>query len=189
MEVVYEKIADAINDIIPKLHSTVSIVPIGIDGAITYHLLDYSMTKKMLSHFDCLQNTVQLSSNKNLMDLDRLYETLLRECDKKRKHIYCLDMRAKTGKLADLLHMHVNDFKSDVNTMTIDYAVLFDPKKRADIRASEEELTDDEKSILKWFDRPQDAPIMQVNGHCDYSNLSHDNIAMLRHVPEIKSLL
>lgn len=186
---VYEKIADAVNDIVPKLHSTASIVPIGIDGAVTYHLVDYAQKKKSIPHEDYLGNTIQLSSKANLIDTSRFLEIFLREAGLEGKHIYGLDLRAKTGKLADTLCFYVNDLKKDIGNMTFDYVVLFDPSKKADIRASEEELTDEEKVFLRWFDDPEDAPIRQKKGYWNYNNLRHDKLASLRHVPEIKRLI
>jgi hypothetical protein len=186
---VYKKVADAVNNLLPKLHSTAAIVPIGIDGAITYHLLDNSMKKKMLHHEDYLGNTIQISSKANLMDMARFLEVFMREAGLRGKHIYALDLRTKSGKMADLLCSQVNDLKNDIKTMTVDYAVLFDHNKLADVRASEEEFTDEEKAFLRWFDKPEDAPIRQGKNGWNYNNVTHNKLSKLRHVQEIKNLI
>jgi hypothetical protein len=184
---VYQKVAAAVNALTEKLDISATIMPIGVDGAITYHLLDYALRKKQVPHEDYLNNTVQASSRSGEMDDVRLCGVLIRGASKG-KPIYGLDLRTQSGGLGKMLHAAANDLKQDVPSIDFKYVTLFDPRNQADIRASQEELTDTEKKLLRWFDSPEEIPVKFKNESWQYY-VRHDKLARVRHVPEIKSLI
>jgi hypothetical protein len=188
---VLKKYANAVVEITPKFHSThSSIIPVGNAGAIADHFLEYSLDKRMIPHKNNLANSVYMSS-KNGIDETRLTHVVLDQSKIKKNHLYFLDERTQTGKLGEMIEARIANLEKNVGTITYDYAVLFDKEKMADISGSDEDFTDEERAILKWVDSPADLPVRFYPklGIADYSDLSHDRLAMLRHVPQIKKLI
>jgi len=184
---IYQKVATAVVALTEKIDSSVSVMPIGIDGAITYHLFEHALRKGQIPHQDYLDNTVQASSKTGEMDDVKICAVLMQSVSQK-KPIYGMDLRTKSGGLGKMLRTVANDLKQDVPNIDFKYVTLFDARNKADIRASQEDFTDTEKELLKWFDNPEEFPIKFKNGDWNYY-LTHDKLARIRHVPEIKSLI
>jgi len=184
---IYQKVATAVNTLTEKIDASATVMPIGIDGAMTYHLFEYALRKKQIPHIDYLGNTVQASSKTGKMDDVKICAVLMQSVLQK-KPIYGMDLRTKSGGLGRMLHTVVNDLKQDVPNIDFKYVTLFDARNQADISASQEDLTDTEKELLRWFDSPEELPIKFKNETWLYY-LSYDKLAKVRHVPQIKTLI
>ena len=187
MNNVYRKVADAVNTL-SDIIKPETIIPLGFEGAITYHFLSNAFQKKGISYKDNLNNVVQVSSKTEQFDREKfrkIFEESVSFC--MIRPIYGLDMRTKTGKLGEMLKLEINNSFLSKN---FKYTVLFDPNRKADVRATEEELTDEERKELLWVDSPE-----KIKDFIDFKDgrwryyINHDKLANLRHVPEIKDLI
>lgn len=187
MNEIYRKVAEAVNTLSDTIKPETTI-PLGFEGAVTYHLLSYAFQKKGIMHKDNLSNVVQVSSKTEQFDREKfrkIFEDSVSFC--MNRPVYVLDMRTKTGKLGEMLKSEINNSFLIKNFR---YTVLFDPNRKADIRATEEELTDEERKELLWVDSPEKLEdfIKFKDGTWEYL-ITHDKLASLRHVPEIKKLI
>ncbi|NIO44925.1 MAG: hypothetical protein GTN36_05235 [Candidatus Aenigmarchaeota archaeon] len=192
IEKIYGKVANAVNELATKLDASASFMPIGVDGAVTYHLLEHAFIKEIPHEDNLKNNIVQVSSKTEKTDEARLF-SILRKNAFQKKSLYGLDMRTKTGKLGALLKSSVISLNEKLKLnylegLEFSYVVLFDSGRHADIRASEKELTDEEKRCLRWFEKPEDSFIKFENGVWEYY-ATHDRLAKLRHVQKIKNLI
>lgn len=190
MSYVYERVANSIISLGEQIDLQQVIMPIGFDGAVTYHLLHYYWTKRGLKPEDSLSNTLEATSRFDEFD-EKKFREIMKRTYSTDKIIYGLDLRTKTGKLGSMLRSKVKHF-NDVNDTDIKflYVVLFDPNLTADIRSTSEELTDEDRSHLYWvpsFEAVKE--YIRREGDSWIYDLSHDNLSRLDHVQAIKELL
>jgi len=197
----YAKFADAIYRLGVQLDDSFStikrfvVMPIGLDGAVLYHLLfkndgrlgDLSGGERVVIESmrqDELDNVVQLSSKSGEAD-DYKVGKLLEEAWQYSGTVYALDIRTKTGSLGKMLKE-----RADRATVPLQYAVLFDPNLVADIRGSGWELSDEERDSMHWLPNPEAIRryIWHDEGGWHY-NFTHGAISNFDHVGKLKALV
>ena len=182
---VYEKFAEAIVSLTKKIHPEI-IMPIGFDGAVIYHLLKESYTYKGINIKDQLPNTTELSSRAEEFDFCKLNAVLEKAVDEN-KPVYGLDMRTKTGSLGRTIQQAISNWE-EYNNKKVDfkYTVLFGDK--ADISACPDIMSDEERSNFFWVDSIEKVgDYVKKDGEKWIYNVTHENLARLKHVSEINS--
>ena len=165
MQDTYQKIAKGIKILGEEIKPNDIVIPIGLDGAILYHLLisQYEFST------DFLKNTCDISS-KTYTDTTK-FKNLLNENNE--KTIYVLDMRTVTGNLG-------NKLKHVAGVIPFNYIVLFDVNHYANICIFDGELSDKERII--WLSKEEYKQL-------DIENITHNYIKEISAVKEIKKYL
>ncbi len=167
MQEIYQKIAEGIKILGEEINPNDIVIPIGLDGAIVYHLLVEYYSKNDTAYTDFLKNTCNISS-KTETNSEKFENILAKNA---RKAIYALDMRTVTGGLGVKLRELAND-------SNLVYAVLFDPNSHADWCAFNEAF---EERII-WLSK-KDYEILDVE------KITHEYIAKIEAVKEIKKYI
>ncbi|MCK4550778.1 MAG: hypothetical protein KAT91_02400 [Candidatus Aenigmarchaeota archaeon] len=167
MQETYQKIAEGIKILGEEINPNDIVIPIGLDGAIVYHLLVDYYGKKRLEYPNFLGNTCNLSSKTETNS--EKFENILAE--NREKAIYALDMRTVTGGLGEKLRELAND-------SNLVYAVLFDPNGHADWCAFNEAF---EERII-WLSK-KDYEKLNIE------KITHEYIEKMPAVKEIKKYI
>ena len=169
MQDTYKKIAEGIQILGKEIKPNDIVIPIGLDGAILYHLLVCYYDKTNTQYTNFLENTCNLSSK---TDTDTTkFENILIE--NKEKTIYVLDLRTVTGTLSTKL-------KQIAGENPFNYTVLFDSNYYADLRAFDNELSN--KNRIIWLKKEEYETL-------NLDNITHEYIEKILAVTEIKNYL
>ncbi|MBI2578230.1 MAG: hypothetical protein HYW26_00815 [Candidatus Aenigmarchaeota archaeon] len=184
MDYVHRRVASAIITLADIMEPGQYVMPVALDGAVAYHLSRFRWMRKGLNPEDQLGNTIQATSRLGEMD-EAKFRRILQDAYSADKSVYALDIRTKTGRLGSMLR----GIAGSTSTRFL-YAVLFDPNHVADIMASDEDLTDEERSHIYWTPtREAQQEFIRKEGNLWVYNLSHDALSRLDHVQPIKDLL
>ncbi|MCK5474312.1 MAG: hypothetical protein KAI53_02805 [Candidatus Aenigmarchaeota archaeon] len=167
MQKTYQRIAEGIKKLKDEIKPNDIVIPIGLDGAILYHLLVNCYDKTDTEYTDFLKNTCNLSSKTETYS--EKFENLLLE--NREKTIYALDMRTDTGRLGEKLRGLAGD-------SSLRYAVLFDSNGHANWCAFNEAF---EERII-WLSK-KDYENLNV------ANITHKHLEKIPTVKEIKKYL
>lgn len=169
MQETYKKIAEGIKILNKEINPNDIIIPIGLDGAVIYHILVNYYDKTDKSYIDFLENTCDISSKKKTDTLK--FKNILTK--NKEKTISALDLRTVTGKLGEKLNQmaYRSSFK---------YAVLFDSTVNADLKAFTTKLSDKERII--WLSK-------KAYESLDLEKITHRYIEEIPAVIEIKKYI
>ncbi len=188
MQRTHERIAEGIHRLGEIIRPSDTIMPLGFEGGVLYHLLSNYYEMSGFPCQDNLQNIVYISSKYNEFDTAKFCKIL--SAVPQSQKVYGLDMRTKTGSLGRMLRGTIEGLEGRIGSIAnFYYTVVFDRNKHADISAFEEELSDKER--LQWSEIEEeqfDKIIWLENGIWGY-NISHDFIAALQDVKEIKRLM
>lgn len=182
---IHEKVAEGIGILGNIIDKPYVIIPVGLEGAVLCHLLDVDREKRNQRYLQGLENTVDISSKRDNNDFTK-FEEILKCRSYCKPDIYALDMRTKTGKLGRMLRERAENFKKDrvyEPFINFYYIVLFDPSKKADIRAFKEDLSDQDRIQLMT---PEEYGKLVSVG---IENISHEFIESLPSVQQITELI
>lgn len=180
---IHERIAEGIRIIGNKINPLETIMPIGLDGAVLCHLLNHYYEKSAFHYPDQLENIVCASSKAGESDMQK-FEGVLPA----KGTVYGLDLRTKTGALGNNLKQMVKGWETKTqNKADFWYTVLFDPVMCADLRAFSEQLSDEDRIV--WLPEEDFEKVFQQEGGIWRYNISHEFLAHIPDVQEIKDLL
>lgn len=184
---VYRKVAEGVANLGKNIDFLGGRVPVGFDGAILEHLLQYFYERDSKIHGDYLGYAVQISSRTGEIDSEK-FSDILSDFAGRHKPLYAIDFRTVTGSLGRKIKEEVHNWETKKD-MSVEfyYAVVFDPNGKADIRGSDEELSDKEREEVRWVDGEEKIRelIYKENGKWKY-NFTHEAISNFKPVPLIK---
>jgi len=192
----YKKIAKGVLDLTNNLEILGVRMPLGLDGLVVEELIQYSFEKsgrvRRDDYGDFLAWGVQMSSKSDEFDSEK-FRKILSFAEQENAALYAIDMRTQTGSLGkkfwDEVHKWRNQNEAHPNINRFSYGVVFDANRKADIRGSDEDLTDDERP--KWVDGKEKVNQLIHKEELGLKriwqyNVTHDIIDRFDYVSEIK---
>lgn len=161
---------------------------IDLDGGVMQYFFDFiNEVNGLRDYQDDLENTVHISSKSN--DIDEItFSNILAKAYESSSDVVFFDARTVTGSLGKIIKEKVSEWnrKNEASVKSL-YAVLFDPRFKADLRGSEEELSDEERKEIYWVKGEYEVRklIHQEDGIWKY-NLTKKIIGNFEPVPLIK---
>ncbi len=187
MSSVHRKIGSGVAELGKNIKIQSRKMPLGIDGLVVDHLLQYYFYSKGVFYASGLNNTVQISSKEEEYDFEKIKRVVLHAANYE-EPLYALDMRTVTGSLGVKLRKVIEEIETESGrNVEFNYAVVFDKNGNADLCGLEEELTEEEREEVYWVKGKEAVRklIHQENGEWEY-NLSNETIANFEPVPLIK---
>lgn len=161
---------------------------IGLDGAVMQQFFDFiNEVNGLRDYQNDLKNTVHISSKSNEID-EIKFSNILAKAYESSSDVVFFDARTVTGSLGKIIKEKVSEWnrKNEASVKSL-YAVLFDPRFKADLRGSTEELSDEERKEIYWVKGEDEVRklIHQEDGVWKY-NLTKEIIGNFEPVPLIK---
>lgn len=161
---------------------------IDLDGGVMQYFFDFiNEVNGLRDYQDDLKNTVHISSKSNEIDEIKISNILAKAYESSSDVVF-FDARTVTGSLGKIIKEKVSEWnrKNEASVKSL-YAVLFDPRFKADLRGSREELSDEERKEIYWVKGEDEVRklIHQEDGVWKY-NLTKEIIGNFEPVPLIK---
>ena len=174
---VHKKVADAVVNLTYNLGEKPMIMPVNRKGIIANHLVEYAQHKNCIPGGSNSLKAIEVNRYPRKSDIEQI-KNVLTFASIKRKPLYALVFKAKKENSLDVLRKIAHKSVVELN-LDLRSAALFDPKRLADYRGSEEDFSELEEYCLGLSNRLGAVTM----------NLSENTLESNKHIQEIKRLL